>query len=250
MNDLELLIKLHITQYRQGPGGKEETLLAARLAGLSSEQPFNIADIGCGTGASTIELVTHFDCSIQAVDFLPEFIETLKCRAVQAQVGDKITPIVGNMEDLPFEEEFFDVLWSEGAIYNMGFEKGISEWRKYLKPGGKLVVSELTWLTEERPEEITRHWASEYPEVAPAAVKITQLEKHGYKLLGYFPLGIHCWLENYYQPLQARFVSFMAEHLDRPEAAKALVEEHLAEIDLYEKYKDFVSYGFYIAEKV
>ncbi|GAM56739.1 probable transcription regulator [Vibrio ishigakensis] len=48
------------------------------------------------------------------------------------------------MGDLPFEEDSFDVLWSEGAVYNIGFETGIRDWRKYLKSGGTLVVSELT----------------------------------------------------------------------------------------------------------
>lgn len=250
MIDLDLLVKFYITQLRQGPGGSEETLLAARLAGLTKAEHLNIADIGCGTGSSSLELAKHFNCSIQAVDFLPGFIDELKIRATQEGVRDKITAIVGNMEELPFEPESLDVLWSEGAIYNIGFEKGIREWRKFLKPGGKLVVSELTWLTQKRPEELARHWEREYSEVATASKKIAQLEQHGYKLLGYFPLNEDCWMTGYYQPLQARFESFIEENSDRSAAAKTIVEESQAEIELYEKYKEFVSYGVYIAEKV
>ena len=250
IDNLDLLVKLHITQLRQGPGGIDETQLAAKLAGLDKTEHLDIADIGCGTGASTIELAKHLHCSIQAIDMLPEFIEELKARATKSGVLDKITTVVGNMEDMPFENESFDVLWSEGAIYNIGFEKGIREWRKYLKQAGKLVVSELTWLTEERPKEIGKYWESEYPEVSTASCKIAQLEKHGYKLLGYFPLNEACWVDRYYRPLEARFESFAKENPDRIEAVNAVIEEHHAEMNLYLRYGDFVSYGVYIAEKV
>ncbi|MCB0392149.1 MAG: class I SAM-dependent methyltransferase [Bdellovibrionales bacterium] len=250
MNDLDLLVRLYITQLRQGPGGNEETLLAAKLAKLEETEPLNIADIGCGTGSSTIALAKKFNCSIQAIDFLPEFINELKVRATQEGVLNKITPIVGNMEELPLESESLDVLWAEGAIYNIGFEKGISEWRKYLKPGGKLVVSELTWLTEKRPEKITTHWEKEYPEVSTASKKIAQLEKHNYKLLGYFPLNENCWMKNYYEPLQARFESFLEENSDKSTAAKELVKENQLEVELYKTYKEFFSYGVYISEKL
>ncbi|WP_108651642.1 class I SAM-dependent methyltransferase [Dongshaea marina] len=250
MNDLDLLVKLHVTQERQGPGGPEETRLAARLTGLSQTEPLMIADIGCGTGASTLELARHFNGSILAVDFLPEFIEELKARASKQEVGDKIHTSVGNMEALVFDEGAFDLIWSEGAVYNIGFEKGIREWRKYLKPGGRLVVSELSWLTAERPDEITQHWEREYPQVAMPSQKIAQLEAHGYRLLGYFPLSQDCWMERYYQPLKARFESFTLDNPDRADAVKSIVEENLLEIDLYERFKEFVSYGFYIAEKL
>jgi SAM-dependent methyltransferase len=61
------------------------------------------------------------------------------------------------METLPFTEGEFDVIWSEGAVYNMGFEAGVSAWRRFLKPGGKLIVSEITWLSATRPPELQSH---------------------------------------------------------------------------------------------
>ncbi|WP_261837217.1 class I SAM-dependent methyltransferase [Vibrio ishigakensis] len=250
MNDLDLLIQLHITQDRQGPGSEQDTMLAAKLAGLDSEQALKIADIGCGTGTASLDLAKNLNCEVTSVDFLPEFIEKLKSRATEANLSDKINPVVGDMGDLPFEEDSFDVLWSEGAVYNIGFETGIRDWRKYLKSGGTLVVSELTWLTEERPTEITEHWNREYPEVATAGEKIRQLEQHGYKLLGYFPLSEVSWNEEYYKPLQARYESLKAEYPDRLEAVQGFIDENEREIELYNKYKDFVSYGVYIAKKV
>ena len=39
------------------------------------------------------------------------------------------------MDALPFSPGEFDVIWAEGSIYNIGFERGLREWRQYLKPG-------------------------------------------------------------------------------------------------------------------
>lgn len=250
MNNLDLLIQLHITQTRQGPGSERDTMLAAKLAGLDNTQALQIADIGCGTGTAGLDLVKNLNCNVTSVDFLPEFIEKLTSRAAHAGVTDRITPVVADMAALPFDEKSFDVIWSEGAIYNIGFEAGIRDWRKYLKTNGILVVSELTWLTERRPTEITEHWNQEYPEVATAGEKIRQLEQHGYKLLGYFPLSEESWNQEYYKPLQARYQSLKEEYPDRLQAVQGFIDENEREIELYNKYKDFVSYGVYIAKKV
>jgi SAM-dependent methyltransferase len=151
------------------------------------------------------------------------------------------------MDDLPFADGELDILWSEGAIYNIGFEKGVADWRRYLKPGGLLVASEITWITDSRPPEIQNHWTSEYPEIDVASAKIRVLEKHGYSPVGYFVLPEHCWLEQYYRPMQARFGDFLSRN-GNSEEARAIVTAEQREIDLYERYKAYFSYGVYIAK--
>ena len=86
---------------------------------------------------------------------------------------------VGSMDDLPFAEEELDLIWSEGAIDNIGFARGIDEWRKFLKPGGFLAVSEASWFTRERPEEIDRYWHDAYPEIDLVSTKVGQMEQAG-----------------------------------------------------------------------
>jgi SAM-dependent methyltransferase len=152
------------------------------------------------------------------------------------------------MEALPFEEASYDAIWSEGAIYNMGFAAGIEAWRKHLKPDGILALSELTWLAAQRPEELQAHWAREYPEVDTASGKLAVLERLGFTPVGYFPLPERCWLENYYWPMQQRFSGFLDRH-ENSEAARTIVAAEEAEISLYERHKAFVSYGYYIARK-
>lgn len=249
MDDLELLIDLHLKAKRQGPGDDSQTRRAIELAGLSGRRNLSIADIGCGTGASALILAQDLESRIAAVDALPAFLAMLQTRAEQAGLADRITPVNASMDRLPFEDESLDAIWSEGAIYNIGFEHGASQWRRYLKRNGILAVSELTWLTASRPAELEDHWQSQYPEVGTASSKLAALERHGYSPIGYFVLPEPCWLDAYYRPMQAQFPAFLARH-GSSDAAKAVVAAEALEIDLYERFRAFVGYGYYVARKV
>jgi SAM-dependent methyltransferase len=248
MDDLDLLIELHRDADRQGPGGDDETRLAIALSGLNEARGLTIADIGCGTGASTLVLARELDASVTAVDFLPGFLRQLDFAAQRENLADRVETLTASMDALPFEEQAFDAIWSEGAIYNMGFTNGIRAWRRFLKPDGILAVSELTWLTEERPAEIEAHWMGEYPEVGTASAKFSVLEQNGFSPIGYFVLPQRCWLDNYYQPLQARFGRFLARN-SHSDAAAAIVTAEQHEIALYERYSEFFSYGYYVARR-
>ena len=89
----------------------------------------------------------------------------------------------------------------------------------------------------------------EYIEVDLPSSKIGLLEQFGYSPIGYFSLGKHSWLENYYRPLQSRFDSFLARH-GGSDAARSIVDAEKREIDLYERYAAFISYGYYVAIRV
>ena len=248
MTELELIVDLHKTIERQGPGSEADTLRALGCIDIANRKDLRIADIGCGTGAQTLTLANHTDARITAVDLFPEFLEVLTKRAQSMGLQQQVQTLQGSMDQLPFEKESFDIIWSEGAIYNMGFEAGIKNWREYLKPWGYLAVSEITWTTHTRPGEIQEFWESEYPEIDRASRKIELLEQNGYTLAGYFILPQDSWLETYYEPLERYFDSFLERH-DHSEAARKVVEASQGEISLYRKYHAFYSYGFYVARK-
>lgn len=248
MDDLQLLIDLHLPNTRQGPGSDAATKLALTLAAVQGSSNLRIADIGCGTGAATFCLARNLRGHVSAVDCMPDFLAELNRRATREGLTEQIQTVAATMEHLPFEDAAFDMIWAEGSIYSMGFENGLEAWRRFLKPGGILAVSELTWLTRQRPAKLTDHWAKAYPEVATAGQKIRQIENAGYMPMGYFPLGSDCWLDNYYRPLQQSFPAFLDRH-DHSAQAAALVASEEAEIALYETYSDYVSYGFYVARR-
>ena len=193
-------------------------------------------------------LAGELDAHIHALDLFPAFLKVLEKRSEDTGVSDKISTVAASMDELPFEAGSLDAIWSEGAIYNIGFAKGVAAWRECLKQGGILAVSELTWLGAQRPAELEAHWAREYPEVDTASAKMAILEASGYSPIGYFPLPEACWLANYYEPLEARFADFLDRH-GRSEIARAIVEAERGEIELYRRFRAHVSYGFYIAKR-
>lgn len=248
MDDIQLLVDLHRHTRRQGPGGEAETRLALRLAGLDPAEPLEVADIGCGTGSSTLVLARELNARMTAVDLMPEFIDELREHAKEQGLADRITPRVASMDELPFDDEAFEVIWSEGAVYNIGFERGAREWRRFLKRGGVLAVSEITWLTDGRPAELEKYWSEAYAEIDTASAKLSVLERTGYTPVGYFALPERCWLDHYYSPLERRFDDFLASHAHSAEA-RALLQAVHEEIAFYRKYRRYFSYGFYVARK-
>lgn len=248
MTEMEVLIDFHLDSERQGPGSDDVTKKAFSLCNLDLKADSKITDIGCGTGGQTLTLAGLSDSHITAVDLFPGFLDIFKTRVKQQNIENRFDFFACSMDQLPFKEAEFDLIWSEGAIYNMGFKEGLSYWSQFLKPGGVIAVSELTWITDTRPQEIEKYWLNEYPGIDSAAGKTRQLEESGYSLISSFILPENCWLKNYYQPMENRFSDFLNKHKNDPAAAQ-LIENEKKEISMYQKYKDYYSYVFCIAEK-
>jgi SAM-dependent methyltransferase len=215
---------------------------------LPTHNRLKAADLGCGSGGQTLTLAQSIDASITAVDLFPRFLNELKEKAENLGVREKITTLEASIDNLPFGKGEFDLIWSEGAIYNIGFEKGVEKWKDFLREGGYLALSEITWTTLHRPKELEEFWSREYPEIDTAAGKIRILEDHGFTLTGYFNLPESDWMEHYYKPLEQSFDDFL-ERNSHSELALEIVEEQKREIELYQRFKDHFSYGFYIARK-
>ena len=148
MEDYQLLIDLHKGANRQGPGGDAETGMAVDMSMIDRSAPLRVADIGCGTGASTLLLAKLLNAQITAVDFLQDFLEVLEGKSEDMGFSDKISTLCCSMDNLPFGDEEFDVIWSEGAIYNIGFKRGSKDWNRYLKVGGILGRDIQYWLSK------------------------------------------------------------------------------------------------------
>jgi SAM-dependent methyltransferase len=157
--------------------------------------------------------------------------------------------VVGDMTNLPFQEEELDLIWSEGAIYNIGFERGLTEWRKFLKQGGYIAVTENTWFTEERPAEIQEFWDKAYPEIDSVPTKIAQMQKAGYFPIAVFFVPETCWADYYYVQHPQMYKSFLQKYAGNKSAEDFLVSQHF-EVELFNKYKAYYGYMFYIGRKL
>ncbi len=127
MNEIELIIDLHKNSERQGQGSENETLKALDFMHLPNDSKLKFADIGCGSGGQTITLAKNINGQITAVDLFPEFLAELQEKSKHLGLDEKIKTLEKSMDKLSFSSEEFDAVWSEGAIYNIGFESGIKK---------------------------------------------------------------------------------------------------------------------------
>ncbi len=246
--DFELICEYFSGLERQGPGSPEVTLKALSFVDhLTADS--RIADIGCGTGGQTRVMAAHAPGRITGIDLFPTFIDLFNRQAKQANLQDRLTGLVASMESLPFREEELDLIWSEGAIYNIGFERGLREWRRFLKLGGYIAVSEASWFTAERPLEIDAFWKDAYPGIDTIPNKVAQVQKSGYLPVATFILPDNCWTEHFYAPQVAARDTFLKKHAGNKTAEEFIANER-HEAELYRKYKDFYGYVFYVGKKI
>jgi ubiquinone/menaquinone biosynthesis C-methylase UbiE len=231
---------------REGPGDDESTQHV--LASIQKIQNPRVLDVGCGPGMQTLCLARALDCNVTAVDNHQPFLDTLDREAKRAGLDARITTVNASMEALPFDDESFDIIWSEGAIYCMGFDAGLEAWRRFLAPRGVLVVSELTWLAENLPGEPKRFWERNYPAMRNIAENVGAVEKAGYKPLSTYVLPKHAWFTHYYDPLELR-IDELSEKYKHDAAALASLASPREEISLFRKFGDAYGYVFYTMER-
>jgi SAM-dependent methyltransferase len=245
--DFNLICQYFSSIERQGPGSPEVTIKALSFVdNLTNES--HIADIGCGTGGQTMVLAQNAPGHITGLDLFPSFIDLFNLNALKLNFQDRITGIIGSMDNLPFREEELDLIWSEGSIYNIGFERGLREWRKFLKSGGYVAVSEVSWFTEERPSEIAEFWKDAYPEIDTIPNKVALMQKSGYIPVATFILPESCWTENFYTPQVATQELFLKKYAGNKTAEEFIASER-HEAQMYYRYKEFYGYVFYIGKK-
>ena len=246
--DFNLICEYFSGLERQGPGSPEVTIKA-----LSFIENLNnascIADIGCGTGGQTRVLAQHTPGHITGIDLFPAFIDLFNFKTGKLNLQDRVKGLVGSMEKLPFQNEGLDLIWSEGAIYNIGFERGLQEWRRLLKTGGYIAVSEASWFTEERPSEIDEFWKDAYPGMDTIPTKVAQMQKAGYIPVATFILPEICWTDHFYVPQVAYQEAFMNKYAGNKTAEEFIANER-HEAQLYYSYKEYYGYVFYIGKKI
>jgi ubiquinone/menaquinone biosynthesis C-methylase UbiE len=240
---MNIFFGVHQGLPREAPGDAHSTVRAlAAMVDLPAVP--SILDIGCGPGAQTIALACHSPAQITAVDRHQPFLDELARRAEKAGVSERIRTINASMFDLRFPETF-DVIWSEGAIYIVGFEEGLRAWRPLLRRGGYVAVTELSWIKPNPPQQVVDNWARDYPGMASIERNLSRVRAAGYQDVEHFTLPESSWWEPYYLPMQARVEELREKYRGNAEAQEQLDIE-LVEIEMYRKYSAWYGYVFYV----
>ena len=257
---MRLFMEIHSGNPREGPGDDESTLRALRMITGLPEFPSHpdILDVGCGPGMQTLALVRATGGMVTAVDIFPQFLEQLEHSATEldqndptGRVGGRIRTVRASMFELPFEPESFDLIWSEGAVYIMGFENGLREWGKFLRKGGAIAVSQISWLRENvdvEQKELYDWWMEHCSDIRQVGENLQIIESLGYEVLGHFTLPESAWEDGYYASLVQGIERVRKDHPGEKKAEEVIRMER-EEQELYRTYSDWYGYEFYVMRK-
>jgi len=172
----------------------------------------------------------------------------LRDRAEEAGLADRVTAVEKSMLSLDYPDESFDLIWSEGSIFIVGFDQGLRDWRRLIRPGGFLVVHDVAWLRPDPPEELLEFWSEAYPAIRSIEENLAAIPPCGYEVLGHLPLPEDAWWTEYYEPLEERLVR-LRETYAGDAGALAFIEESEREIEICRTYPGWYGSVFFLMRK-
>lgn len=244
---MEIFHELFGSLPRQGPGNRACAVRALSLCGELPHSP-RALDLGCGGGGQTLHLAELTDATIVAVDAHAPGIERLAQTVARRGLSHRIRPVVGDMRHLDLPSGSFDLVWSEGALYNLGLVEALRVCRDLLRPHGYLAFSDAVWLKPDVPPEVRAAFDAEYPTMGRVEDAVAHIAKAGFELCGHFQLPAEAWWDDFYTPMLMRLAELRETSAGDPEALAALdvlarePEEHRRQADCY-------AYEFFVARR-
>src|SRR5215468_4189874 len=205
-----------------------------------------VVDAGCGSGRQTFVLTNELKTPIHAVDSYQPFLDRLTQRAKERGFAQLVRTHCMDMKDIGSVFPQIDLLWAEGAAYNIGFANALATWAKAIRPDGFAVISELCWLRDEVPAPVKEFFRSGYPEMQSVEQNIETAEEAGYELFNTYTLPKETWLKDYYDILEPRAKSLLS-HSDV--AVRELAVETLKEIEAFKISEGSYGYVFYVLQQ-
>lgn len=247
MNPARVFEALHRDLPQQGPGSDASTFRAlAMLAGLPNEP--EILDVGCGPGRQTLALLRATGGRVTAVDIAPAFLAALTRRARAAGVADRVTTRCQSLDALDLPDAAFDLVWAEGALYSVGFDRALAALRRLLRPGACLVATELAWLVEDPPQEARAFWREVYPAMRTREANRSAIAEAGYAPVTDFALPESDWWDGYYAELEPRIAALRARCAGDV-ATQAVLDGAQREIDLLRACPGAYGYVFFVMRR-
>jgi len=234
VEELKYIYELCELLPRCGPGDNESTRRAFNSIPQISKQP-SILDIGCGSGMQTLELARISDSKIIALDNYQGFLDILLKKTDEEGFSKNITLKNMSMLEMDFEQNSFDIIWSEGALYSMGFQNGLKRCQQLLKDGGSLAVTELVYIAPNPPTTVVEYFESEYPDIKTIKERIDLIQNEGFHLLSNFTLPESSWLDNYYLPMEKELPALKKKYQNN-KIGLNVFEAFQNEVDFYKKY--------------
>jgi SAM-dependent methyltransferase len=243
----DIFFELYEGLPRQGPGNRTCAVKALQLCRDLSPKPA-VLDLGCGVGGQTLYLADLLqDAFITAMDSHEPSIERLRATVAKRGLSARIRPVVGDMANPGFLPASFDLIWSEGALYNIGIGNALSLYRGTLRSGGYMAFTEAIWRKENPPQAIKDSFDLDYPGMGRLSDVLAVIAGTGFTLIDHFTLPDGAWWDDFYTPMEHRIADLRSKYSADAEALEVL-DQLVLEPGMHRKYSDYYAYEFIVVQ--
>lgn len=243
----EIFFEVYEHLPRQGPGNRTCAAMALGLCRDLRESPA-VLDLGCGVGGQTLQLAELTSGSIVAIDSHPPSIQRLKAAVAERGLTQRVNAIVGDMARPGLPRGGFDLIWSEGALYNIGLQNALRVCHGLLRPGGYLAFTDAVWRKENPPPEVKAGFDLDYPSMGWLDDDFRAIRDCGFELVGHFTLPDEAWWEDFYTPMETRIAELRGKYAADVEAS-AILDQIAEEPEMHRRHSDFYAYEFFVARR-
>ena len=232
---------------RQGPGNRA---CAGRALGLCRGLPPSptVLDLGCGAGGQTLHLAELTSGSIVALDSHAPSMERLRATVAARGLDGRVRPVAGDMAHPDLPAESFDLIWSEGALYNIGIENALRVCHGLLRPGGYLAFTDAVWRKENPPPEVRASFDLDYPTMGGVPDVMAAVERCEFSLVGHFTLPDDAWWDDFYTPMEQRIAELRGRYAGDAEALGVL-DQLAQEPEMHRRHSAYYAYEFFVARR-
>lgn len=245
----EVFFEVYEPLPRQGPGNR---VCAEKALGLCAQLPQEpaVLDLGCGVGGQTLHLAELLPSArITALDSHAPSIELLCAAVAQRGLAERVRPLVGDMSHPGLPPGSFDLIWSEGALYNIGIQNALRICRGLLRPDGYLAFTDAVWRTQDPPPEVKASFDFDYPAMGTVPDVLHAISETGFSLVGHFTLPDAAWWNDFYTPMENRIEELRGRHVSDGEAL-AVLDQLAQEPEMHRRHSEHYAYEFFIARRV
>ena len=244
----EIFFEVYESLPRQGPGNRGCAVRALSLCFNLPPSP-EILDMGCGVGGQTLLLAELLESgSIVAIDNHAPSIEGLQSVIAEHGVAHRVSAIVGDMAKPPCPSGSFDLVWSEGALYNIGLRNAFRVCHDLLRPGGYLAFTDAVWRKESPPPAVRALFDQDYPNMGWLDDDLATIVESGLDLVGHFTLPDEAWWDNFYTPMETRITELRGKYANDIEAL-GILDQLAEEPEMHRRHSDYYGYEFFVARR-
>jgi len=243
----QIFFEVFETLPRQGPGNRA---CAAKALALCRDLPPlpAVIDLGCGVGGQTLHLAELTSGTIVAVDSHAPSIKRLRATVAERGLSQRVLPVVGDMANLGLQPASFDLVWSEGALYNISIENAMRVCHGLLRPGGYLAFTDVVWCKENPPPEVKATFDLDYPSMGRVPDVLAVIERCGFSLIGHFALPDEAWWDDFYTPMQRRIEELRGRYAVDGEAL-AVLNQIAQEPEMHQRHSDYYAYELFVVRR-